>query len=66
MKKAKKKNRKYLIGGGQVNTMFKLDQKVVSMLMKGNYSPNDDLKIRFCGKTKLFNVAKYKRALGMY
>ena len=62
MKKAAKKNRKYLIGGGQINTMGQLTRTVRAMLRKNPCVINPAIKVRFCGKMKVFNVDAFRTA----
>ena len=59
MRVAKKKNRKYLIGAGKINTRYQLERIIRSMIINSN--PNVqivDVKLRYCGKNKMFNIVK--------
>jgi hypothetical protein len=57
MRVAKKKNRKYLIGAGRINTRYQLERFIRSAIINSNPNvPIVDVKLRYCGRTKIINV----------
>ena len=59
MRVAKKKNRKYLIGAGRINTRYQLERFIRSAIINSNPNvPIVDVKLRYCGKNKMFNVGQ--------
>ena len=56
MRKATKRNRKYLIGGGRINTSHQLLRVIRSMSYKNPNTPIMEVKLRYRGKNKIIKV----------
>lgn len=56
MKKATKRNRKYLIGGGRINTSYQLLRVIRSMSYKNPNTPIMEVKLRIRGKNRIIKV----------
>lgn len=59
MRKIKKQTRKYLIGAGRINSRYQLERYIRSVIINSNPNvPIVDVKLRYCGKNKMFNVGQ--------
>ena len=57
MKKFTKKNRKYLIGGGKITSMYQLQKAAGAYLRR--YPSAESIRVTYCGKVKVFDLKRF-------